>query len=170
MLDVICRYRPFSAARPIFLAAAARTGRPVNVKKGQFVAPTDMSQVVGKLRAAGARAIWLTERGASFGYHNLVVDMRAIPAMRFLGCPVVMDATHSVQQPGGLGASSGGDRSLVPTMARAGVAAGASAVFLEVHPDPDQALCDGPNSLRLDKVEALLHKLQQLYALIIRED
>ncbi len=146
------------------LVAAAKTGRVVNVKKGQFVAPWDMKNAVGKLRAAGGEAVWLTERGASFGYNNLVVDMRSIPVMRSLGCPVVMDATHSVQLPGGQGTSSGGQREFVPTLARAAIAAGADGVFLETHPEPDKALCDGPNSWPLDDLERLLAGLLKLWA------
>ena len=144
------------------LVAAARTGRVVNVKKGQFLAPWDMANVVGKLDEAGARSIWLTERGAGFGYNNLVVDMRSIPVMRSLGHPVVFDATHSVQLPGGQGGCSGGQREYVPVLARAAVAAGADGVFLEVHPDPDNARCDGPNSLPLDGVRPLLEQLMRL--------
>lgn len=145
------------------LVAAGRTGRVVNVKKGQFVAPWDMANAVGKIRSTGNAMIWLTERGASFGYNNLVVDMRAVPAMQAHGCPVVFDATHSVQLPGGQGASSGGQRQFVPTLARAAVAAGADGVFLETHPDPDRALCDGPNSWPLDQLEPLLRDLLDLW-------
>lgn len=147
------------------LAAAATTGRIVNVKKGQFLAPWDMKNALGKLRECGNDMIWLTERGASFGYNNLVVDFRSIPIMGDFGVPVVFDATHSVQLPGGQGGSSGGQRQYVPVLARAAVAVGASAVFLEVHPDPDKARCDGPNSLRLDSVEALLADLKTLWSL-----
>ena len=148
------------------LVAAARTGRIVNVKKGQFLAPWDMQNVVGKLRAAGCERIWLTERGTSFGYNTLVVDMRSIPALRNFDVPVVMDATHSVQQPGGLGSCTGGDRSHVPTLAKAAVAAGASGVFMEVHPDPDNALCDGPNSWPLDQAEPLVRQLMALWKVV----
>jgi 2-dehydro-3-deoxyphosphooctonate aldolase (KDO 8-P synthase) len=145
------------------LVAAGRTGRVVNVKKGQFVAPWDMANAVGKIRSTGNAMIWLTERGASFGYNNLVVDMRSVPAMQDHGCPVVFDATHSVQLPGGQGASSGGQRQFVPTLARAAVAAGADGVFLETHPDPDRALCDGPNSWPLERLEPLLRDLLDLW-------
>jgi 2-dehydro-3-deoxyphosphooctonate aldolase (KDO 8-P synthase) len=141
------------------LVAAARTGRVVNVKKGQFLAPWDMRNVVDKLRAAGNDQVWLTERGSTYGYNNLVVDMRSIPQMQAFGVPVIMDATHSVQLPGGLGGASGGQREYVPVLASAAVAAGADGVFMEVHPDPDKALCDGPNSLPLNEVEALLKRL-----------
>lgn len=138
------------------LAAAARTGLPVNVKKGQFMAPHDMRWAVDKVVAAAGRAnVILTERGTTFGYNNLVVDMRSIPWMRQqLVCPVVFDASHSVQRPGMLGGKSDGDRDMIPHLARAAVAAGCDGVFVEVHPDPDKALSDGPNSLRLDQFEA----------------
>ncbi|MBI4799790.1 MAG: 3-deoxy-8-phosphooctulonate synthase [Desulfarculus sp.] len=152
------------------LTAAAQTGKVINIKKGQFVAPADMAQAVAKVRATGNQQVWLTERGSSFGYNNLVVDMRGIPIMQGLGCPVVFDATHSVQLPGGLGQMSGGDRRFIAPLARAAVAAGADAVFLEVHPDPDQALCDGPNSLPLDRLEGLLGRLKALYALARQKD
>jgi 2-dehydro-3-deoxyphosphooctonate aldolase (KDO 8-P synthase) len=145
------------------LVAAAETGRIVNVKKGQFLAPWDMQNVVGKLRAAGNEHIWLTERGSTYGYNNLVVDMRSFPQMQSFGVPVIMDATHSVQLPGGLGGASGGQREFVSVLARAAVAAGADGVFMEVHPDPDKALCDGPNSLPLAQVESLLRKLLALW-------
>ncbi|WP_164561440.1 3-deoxy-8-phosphooctulonate synthase [Nitratidesulfovibrio vulgaris] len=147
------------------LVAAAATGRVVNVKKGQFVAPWDMRPAVEKLRAAGNEHILLTERGASFGYNNLVVDYRSIPTMQGFGVPVVFDATHSVQLPGGLGGSSGGERRHVPVLARAAVAAGVDGVFLECHPDPDKALCDGPNSWPLDRLPALLKELSALWSL-----
>ncbi|WP_316900417.1 3-deoxy-8-phosphooctulonate synthase [Pseudodesulfovibrio indicus] len=145
------------------LVAAAETGRIVNVKKGQFLAPWDMQNVVGKLRAAGNEQIWLTERGSTYGYNNLVVDMRSFPQMQSFGVPVIMDATHSVQLPGGLGGASGGQREFVSVLACAAVAAGADGVFMEVHPDPDKALCDGPNSLPLAQVESLLRKLLALW-------
>jgi 2-dehydro-3-deoxyphosphooctonate aldolase (KDO 8-P synthase) len=148
------------------LLAAAATGRAVNVKKGQFLAPEDAEHIVGKLRAGGARGILLTERGTTFGYNNLVVDFRSIPTMRSFGVPVVFDATHSVQRPGGRGKSSGGDPEHIPTLARAAVAAGADAVFLEVHRDPARALSDGPNALRLDLVPALLAALREIHRLV----
>lgn len=147
------------------LVAAAATGRIVNVKKGQFLAPWDMKNAVGKLHEAGSSRLWLTERGASFGYNNLVVDFRSIPIMKGFGHPVVFDATHSVQLPGGLGGASGGQREHVPTLARAAVAAGADGVFLEVHPAPDKALCDGPNSWPLDRLEPLLADLLAIWRL-----
>ena len=147
------------------LAAAAKTGKIVNIKKGQFLAPWDMENAVGKVRASGNDRIWLTERGSTYGYNNLVVDMRSIPQMQAFGVPVVMDATHSVQLPGGLGGASGGQREYVPVLASAAVAAGADGVFMEVHPDPDNALCDGPNSLPLDQVESVLTRLKKLWEL-----
>ncbi len=145
------------------LVAAASTGKPVNVKKAQFMAPWDMGQVVEKIRATGNDRILLTERGTVFGYNNLVVDMRSIPIMAELGHPVVFDATHSVQLPGGQGTCSGGQRRYVGTLARAALAAGADGVFIEVHEDPDRALCDGPNSLPLSDVPALLSSLAGIY-------
>lgn len=147
------------------LLAAAATGRVVNVKKGQFVSPWDMQQVKEKLETAGNERILLTERGSSFGYNNLVVDFRSIPVMQKFGVPVIFDATHSVQLPGGQGTCSGGDRSYVPVLARAAVAAGADGVFMECHPDPDKALCDGPNSWSLAKLPDLLKQLAQIWRL-----
>lgn len=145
------------------LVAAARTGRVINIKKGQFLAPWDMKNAVEKVRASGNEQVWLTERGATFGYNNLVVDMRSIPEMKKFDVPVVFDATHSVQIPGGLGSASGGQREYVVTLASSAVAAGASGVFLETHPDPDKALCDGPNSIPLDRVKALLTRLKRIW-------
>lgn len=147
------------------LEAAAATGRVVNVKKGQFLAPWDMRGPLSKLRDAGAGPVWLTERGSSFGYNNLVVDFRSLAVMRSLGAPVVFDATHSVQLPGGLGNASGGNREYVPLLARAAVAAGCDGVFLETHPDPDNALCDGPNSWPLSRMRDLLADLMALWGI-----
>jgi len=141
------------------LVAAARTGRVVNVKKGQFLAPWDMKNVVDKLTASGNANVLLTERGVSFGYNTLVSDMRALPQMAVLGAPVVFDATHSVQQPGGQGGSSGGDRRFVPVLARAAVAVGVAGLFVETHQDPDNAPSDGPNMVPLAEMEALLERL-----------
>ncbi|GGC69650.1 3-deoxy-8-phosphooctulonate synthase [Chelatococcus reniformis] len=142
------------------LVAAARTGRVVNVKKGQFLAPWDMKNVVAKLTAAGNADVLVTERGASFGYNTLVSDMRSLPIMaEETGAPVIFDATHSVQQPGGQGASSGGERRFVPVLARAAVAVGVAGVFIETHPDPDKAPSDGPNMVPLSQMEALLGEL-----------
>jgi 2-dehydro-3-deoxyphosphooctonate aldolase (KDO 8-P synthase) len=143
------------------LLAAARTGRVVNVKKGQFLAPWDMANVVQKLTSAGNRNVLVTERGASFGYNTLVSDMRALPIMaRETGAPVIFDATHSVQQPGGQGTSSGGEREFVPMLARAAVAIGVAGVFIETHQDPDKAPSDGPNMIALKDMEGLLRTLQ----------
>ncbi len=144
------------------LLAAGRTGRVVNVKKGQFLAPWDMARVAEKVASTGNDNIVLTERGSSFGYNTLVADMRALPQMAATGYPVVMDATHSVQQPGGQGASSGGDRAMAPVMARAAVAVGVAGVFIETHPDPDNAPSDGPNMIALKDMPALLEMLQKL--------
>ena len=143
------------------LLAAGKTGRAVNVKKGQFLAPWDMKNVAAKIASTGNEKILLTERGASFGYNTLVSDMRALPVMAETGYPVVIDATHSVQQPGGQGASSGGDRRMVPVIARAAVAVGVAAMFMETHPDPDRAPSDGPNMVRLKDMPALLARLQE---------
>jgi len=152
-----------------FIHAVARAGRPVNIKKGQFLAPGDMRQVVAKAKAAsGADNIMVCERGASFGYHNLVSDMRSLAIMRETGCPVVFDATHSVQLPGGLGAVSGGEREFVPVLARAAVAAGVAGVFMETHPDPDKALSDGPNAWPLARMRALLETLLEIDATVKR--
>ncbi|MFP4658010.1 MAG: 3-deoxy-8-phosphooctulonate synthase [Desulfonatronovibrionaceae bacterium] len=144
------------------LLAAAKTGRVVNVKKGQFLAPWDMEQVARKLSTSGNNDIWLTERGTAFGYNNLVVDFRSIKIMHDLGYPVVFDATHSVQLPGGRGLSSGGNREHVPLLARSAVAAGCQGVFMEVHPDPDKALCDGPNSWPLSGARELMISLMRI--------
>jgi len=146
------------------VVAAGKTGKTVNVKKGQFVAPWDMKNIVEKVRSTGNSRILLTERGSSFGYNNLVVDMKSVPVMHDLGCPVVFDATHSAQLPGGLGATTGGQREFVPVMARAAVAAGVDGVFFEVHEDPDRALSDGPNSMRLDDMPDLLRRLLAIAA------
>jgi 2-dehydro-3-deoxyphosphooctonate aldolase (KDO 8-P synthase) len=146
-----------------FIQAVARAGKPVNIKKGQFLAPDDMRQVVAKAKAASrADNIMVCERGASFGYHNLVSDMRALAIMRATGCPVVFDATHSVQLPGGRGTSSGGEREFVPVLARAAVATGVAGVFMETHPNPDEALSDGPNAWPLHRMRALLETLKEI--------
>jgi len=142
-----------------FIQAVASHGKPVNIKKGQFLAPWDMGNVVNKARATGNQQIMVCERGACFGYNYLVSDMRGLATMRDTGCPVVFDATHSVQAPGGRGDRSGGERALVPVLARAAVAAGVAGVFMETHPDPDQALSDGPNAWPLDRMAALLETL-----------
>lgn len=150
-----------------FIHAVARSGKPVNIKKGQFLAPWDMKNVVDKARQASQDDnIMVCERGVSFGYNNLVSDMRSLMVMRETGCPVVFDATHSVQLPGGQGSKSGGQREFVPVLARAAVAAGVAGLFMETHPDPDAALSDGPNAWPLDKMDALLTTLKELDALV----
>ena len=153
-----------------FIHAVAACGKPVNIKKGQFLAPDDMQQVVNKAReaAGGADRIMVCERGVSFGYHNLVSDMRSLAIMRNTGCPVVFDATHSVQLPGGQGTSSGGQREFVPVLARAAVAAGVAGLFMETHPDPANAKSDGPNAWPLDRMRALLETLVELDRLVKR--
>lgn len=150
------------------LEAAARTGRVVNVKKGQFLAPWDVKNIADKLEAFGCKNYFITERGTTFGYHNLVADMRAIPWMQETGVRVVFDATHSVQRPGGEGTSSGGDGRLAPVLARAAVAAGCDGVFMETHPEPAKALSDGPNQLPLDRLGAVLVQLREIHTLIRR--
>src|SRR5215469_3405100 len=147
------------------LIAAAKTGRVVNVKKGQFLAPWDMSNVVAKITGAGNANVLVTERGVSFGYNTLVSDMRALPVLEKIGAPVIFDATHSVQQPGGQGTSSGGERQYVPVLARAAVAVGVAGVFVETHQDPDKAPSDGPNMIPLKDLPALLERLMQFDAL-----
>lgn len=149
-----------------FIQNVARTGLPVNIKKGQFLGPWDMQHIAAKAKAVGNASIMVCERGVSFGYNNLVSDMRSLAIMRDTDCPVVFDATHSVQLPGGKGVSSGGQREFVPVLARAAVAAGVSGLFVETHPDPDKALSDGPNSWPLDKMEALLATLKQIDAVV----
>lgn len=158
VLDIL-QIPAFLCRQTDLLTAAAKTGKVVNVKKGQFVSPGDMQNAVNKIRGIGGSKIMLVERGASFGYNNLVVDMRAFPIMRSFGCPVIFDATHSVQLPGGAGGSSAGQREFIGPLARGAVAAGIDGLFMEIHPNPDQALCDGPNSIPLDKVEELLIQL-----------
>jgi 2-dehydro-3-deoxyphosphooctonate aldolase (KDO 8-P synthase) len=145
-----------------FIQSVCKTGKPVNIKKGQFLSPWEMQNVVDKARATGNNDIMVCERGFSFGYNNLVADMRSLAVMRSTGCPVVFDATHSVQLPGGKGQSSGGQREFVPVLARAAVAAGVAGVFMETHPDPDQALSDGPNAWPLQRMESLLTTLVEL--------
>ena len=152
----------FLARQTDLLAAAAATGRPVHVKKGQFLAPADMRHVVGKLEAAGCRQVLLGERGTFFGYGRLVNDMRSIPQMQALGPPVIFDATHSVQEPGGLGDATGGNRAMVEPLARAAVAIGADGLFFETHPDPDAAPSDGPNMVPLDQFAAMLGRLLRI--------
>jgi len=165
ILDVL-QVPAFLCRQTDFLTAVARSGRPVNVKKGQFMAPADMRNVVEKIRKVGNDQIVLTERGSSFGYNNLIADMRSLPTMRNLGVPVIFDGTHSVQLPGGQGMVSGGQREFVPTLTRAAVAAGVDGIFLEVHPDPDRALCDGPNMLALKSLPDLLRQVTEIHAVV----
>ncbi len=165
VVDVI-QIPAFLCRQTDLIYAAAQTDCVINVKKGQFLAPRDMRNVVDKLLEGGNCNILLTERGASFGYNNLVVDMRSFPIMRSFGYPVVFDATHSVQLPGGAGTSSAGNREFVEYLARAAVAAGVDALFMEVHDNPEEALCDGPNSVYLDKLEALLKDCLSIYNIV----
>jgi 2-dehydro-3-deoxyphosphooctonate aldolase (KDO 8-P synthase) len=151
-----------------YIQQVAALGLPVNIKKGQFLAPWDMQHVVSKARATGNKQIMVCERGVSFGYNNLVSDMRSLPILRQTGCPVVFDATHSVQLPGGQGATSGGQREMVPVLARAAVAVGVHGLFMETHPEPDKALSDGPNSWPLGMMRALLETLLELDAIVKR--
>jgi 2-dehydro-3-deoxyphosphooctonate aldolase (KDO 8-P synthase) len=161
VLDVL-QIPAFLCRQTDLVIAAARTGKPVNVKKGQFLAPWDTQNIVEKVRSVGNDQVLLTERGASFGYNNLVVDMRSLVVMRSFDVPVVFDATHSVQLPGGAGTTSSGQREFVPHLARAAVATGCDALFMEIHPDPDHAPSDGPNMLRLENLPALLAQITQI--------
>lgn len=165
VLDII-QIPAFLSRQTDLLVAAAQTGRVVNVKKGQFLAPWDMKNAVGKLEASGNRNILLTERGASFGYNNLVTDMRSLVIMRETGCPVIFDATHSVQLPGGAGTASAGQRQYVGALSRAAVATGIDGLFWEVHENPDQALCDGPNSLPLGDLRGMLRQMLAIDAIV----
>jgi 2-dehydro-3-deoxyphosphooctonate aldolase (KDO 8-P synthase) len=151
-----------------FITKVCATGKPVNIKKGQFLSPWDMAPVVEKAKSTGNQQIMVCERGTSFGYNNLVSDMRSLSVMRQTGCPVVFDATHSVQLPGGQGSTSGGQREFVPVLARAAIAAGVAGIFMETHPDPSKALSDGPNAWPLGKMEALLTTLLELDAITKR--
>ena len=165
VVDVI-QIPAFLCRQTDLLLAAGATGLPINVKKGQFLAPEDMKPVIEKIKSTGNERILLTERGTSFGYHNLVVDMRSLTIMRSLGQPVVFDATHSVQLPGGQGTTSGGNREYVQPLARAAAAVGIDALFLETHPEPEKALSDGANSLRLKDFEALVTIVKQIHELV----
>ena len=165
VLDVI-QIPAFLCRQTDLVLEIAKTGKPVNVKKGQFLAPWDMVNIIEKIRSVTSVQPMITERGVSFGYNNLVVDFRGIAIMQKTGSPVVFDATHSVQLPGGAGTSSGGQREFAPVLARAAVAAGVDGVFLEVHENPDQALCDGPNSLHLDQLPDLLKELKAIQSAI----
>lgn len=161
ILDVI-QIPAFLSRQTALLIAAAKTKRVVNVKKGQFLSPWDVKNIIEKIASAGNKRILITERGASFGYNNLISDMRALPIIRGLGYPVIFDASHSTQLPGGLGKSSGGERRFIPVLARAAVAAGCDGVFIEVHQTPHKALCDGPNMLPLGELEDLLIQLKEI--------
>jgi len=165
VLDII-QIPAFLCRQTDFLVQVASTGLPVNIKKGQFLAPWDMKNVIEKLTSTNNHQIIITERGAAFGYNNLVVDFRGLAIMRDMGYPVIFDATHSVQLPGGQGTCSGGQRQFAPVLARAAVAAGVDGIFLEVYPEPDKAKCDGPNSLRLDELETLLHQLIAIHTIL----
>jgi len=167
VLDII-QIPAFLCRQTDVIIEVARSGKVVNIKKGQFLAPWDMANVVEKITSAGNRNILITERGTMFGYNNLVVDFRGFMIMRQTGYPVIFDATHSVQLPGGAGTSSGGQRDYAPMLARAAVAAGVDGIFMEVHRDPDHALCDGPNSLKLDTVYDLLCQLKSIHGTINR--
>jgi len=156
----------FLARQTNFILNVAKQGIPVNIKKGQFMAPWDMQNVVDKAKSTGNDNIMLCDRGTSFGYNTLISDMRGLAVMRRTGCPVIFDATHSVQQPGGNGNTSGGDRTMVPLLARSAIAAGVAGVFMEVHPDPDNALSDGPNMMPLNKVKQLLSQLADIDKII----
>jgi 2-dehydro-3-deoxyphosphooctonate aldolase (KDO 8-P synthase) len=165
VLDII-QIPAFMCRQTNLLLAAARTGLPINLKKGQFLSPWEIEPAIHKITSTGNQSILVTERGTSFGYNNLIVDIRSIAVMKGFGYPVVFDATHSVQLPGGSGTSSGGQREFVEYLSRAAVAAGANGVFMEVHPHPDAALCDGPNSLPLDEVKPLLAVLKEIHQLV----
>ncbi len=161
ILDII-QIPAFLCRQTDFILEVSRTGKPINIKKAQFLAPWDIANVVEKVISTGNKQIMITERGTMFGYNNLVVDFRGLKIMQDTGWPVIFDATHSVQLPGGAGTSSGGQREFVPVLARAAVAAGADGIFLEVHTDPDRALCDGPNSLKIDSLKGLLLQLKAI--------
>ncbi len=165
VLDIL-QIPAFLCRQTDLIVEAAGSGKVVNIKKGQFLAPWDMANVVEKVLSAGNRNILITERGTMFGYNNLVVDFRGLMIMRQSGCPVIFDATHSVQLPGGAGGSSGGQREYAPVLARAAVAAGVDGIFFEVHPDPDRARCDGPNSLKINTVHQLLLRLKSIHRTI----
>ncbi len=165
VLDII-QIPAFLCRQTDLLLTAARTGLPINIKKGQFISPWDIEPIIRKITSTGNRNVLVTERGTSFGYNNLIVDMRSIPVMKGFGHPVVFDATHSVQLPGSARTSSGGQREFIGYLCRAAVAAGANGVFIEAHPHPDSALCDGPNSLPLDQIRPLLALLKEIHSLV----
>ena len=165
ILDAI-QIPAFLCRQTDLVLAASKTGKPVNIKKGQFLAPWDVKNIIDKFTSTGNQNLFITERGTSFGYNNLVVDFRGIPIMRSFGYPVIFDITHSLQLPGGMGQSSGGQREFAGPLTRAAVAVGVDGLFLEVHPEPEKALCDGPNMIRLDEVEKLLRTVKALDELI----
>lgn len=165
VLDII-QIPAFLCRQTDLLASVSQTGKPINLKKGQFVSPWDMQNAVTKIRESGSSKVMLVERGASFGYNNLVVDMRSLPVMRSFNCPVIYDATHSVQLPGGAGGSSGGQREFIAPLTRAATAVGIDGLFMEVHPDPENALCDGPNSIALDSIESVLEQIVRIRACV----
>jgi len=167
VLDII-QIPAFLCRQTDLLVAAAQTGKPVNVKKGQFLAPWDVQNIIGKFTSTGNEKLMLTERGTTFGYNNLVVDFRSFPIMRSFGYPVIFDVTHSLQLPGGQGGCSGGQREYAAPLARAAAAAGVDGFFMEVHPDPDKAKCDGPNMIALDEVEKLLVEIKKISELTAR--
>ncbi|MBZ0158199.1 MAG: 3-deoxy-8-phosphooctulonate synthase [Alphaproteobacteria bacterium] len=167
-LDVV-QLPAFLCRQTDLILAAAETGKPVSIKKGQFLAPWDVKNIIEKFTSTGNRRLLLTERGTSFGYNNLVVDFRSLPIMRSYGYPVIFDVTHSLQLPGGQGTSSGGQREFAEAFARAAVAVGVDGLFMEVHPDPDTALCDGPNMIPLDRVPRLLATIRDIHALLAAE-
>jgi len=162
ILDIL-QIPAFLCRQTDLLVAASLTGKPVNLKKGQFVSPWDLENAVNKIRQGGSSQVMLVERGASFGYNNLVVDMRSLPVMRSFNCPVIYDATHSVQLPGGSGSSSGGQREFIAPLARAAAATGIDGLFMEVHPNPNKALCDGPNSIALSDIEEVLEQIVRIH-------
>ena len=165
VLDVL-QIPAFLCRQTDLVLAASKTGKPVNIKKGQFLAPWDIKNVVEKFTSTGNKNLFITERGTSFGYNNLVVDFRAFPIMRSFGYPVIFDVTHSLQLPGGLGSCSGGQREFAEPLARAAVAVGVDGLFMEVHPEPDKALCDGPNMIKLDELEKLLKTIKAIYSAV----
>jgi len=165
ILDVL-QIPAFLCRQTDLVLAAAKSGRPVNIKKGQFLAPWDMKNIIDKYISTGNRNVFITERGTSFGYNNLVVDIRSFPILRSLGYPVIFDVTHSLQLPGGQGSCSGGQREFAGPLARAAVAAGVDGLFMEVHPEPDKALCDGPNMIPLDELPQMLKALKSIHELV----
>lgn len=167
VLDVL-QLPAFLCRQTDLILAASNTGKPVNIKKGQFLAPWDVKNIIEKFTSTGNRSLLLTERGTSFGYNNLVVDFRSLPIMRSFGFPVIFDVTHSLQLPGGQGSSSGGQREFAEAFARAAVVVGIDGLFMEVHPDPDRALCDGPNMIPLDTLPRLLQTIKDIYMLLSR--